>query len=232
VRRRRLARRRGTVLRAEPLEARLALSGAPASFSAVAGLESGFGSVSPGWFATVAAFSGVAAAAPASMTGEALDASEPAGDARPSPQGAGWAGGVPWIVRLAESAVADVRTVAGAAEFLESAMPGVTVVRGLGLPGQLLVDVGATVAETADLGSLFAAVPGVAWAHPDFQIDASLTPNDPLYGSLYGLHNAGQSGGTAGADIDTADGDIHGTYVAGSAARDHARPIVCPINRR
>ncbi|MFM8538294.1 MAG: S8 family serine peptidase, partial [Planctomycetaceae bacterium] len=39
---------------------------------------------------------------------------------------------------------------------------------------------------------------------PDFQIDASLTPNDPLYGSLYGLHNTGQSGGTAGADIDAA----------------------------
>ena len=83
-------------------------------------------------------------------------------------------------------------------------MPGVTVVRGLGLPGQLLVDVGAAVAETADVGSLFAAVPGVAWAHPDFQIDASLTPNDPRYGSLYGLHNTGQSGGTAGADIDAA----------------------------
>ena len=43
------------------------------------------------------------------------------------------AGGSPWIVRLAESAVADVRTVAGAAEFLEGAMPGVTVVGGLGL---------------------------------------------------------------------------------------------------
>lgn len=130
--------------------------------------------------------------------------SEPPVAARPRLQRAVPAGGVPWIVRLAESAVADVRTVTGAAEFLESTMPGVTVVRGLGLPGQLLVDVGVTVADTADLGSLFAAAPGVAGAHADFQIDASLTPNDRFYGSLHALHNTGQSVGPAGADIDAA----------------------------
>jgi len=185
-------------------ESRLTLSGAPANLSAVAGLEAVFSSVSPGWFATVAAFSGFAGTSPAVIANDTLGTSDPPVAARPSLQRAVPAGGSPGIVRLAESAVADVRTVAGSTEFLEGAMPGVTVVRGLGLPGQLLVDVEATVAETADLGSLFAAVPGVAWAHPDFQIDASLTPNDPLYGSLYGLHNTGQSGGTAGADIDAA----------------------------
>ena len=214
------------------LQSRLALSGAPANLSAAAGPEVGFGSVSPGWFTTVAAFSGFARASPTIVANDTLGTSDPPVAARPSLQRAVPAGGVPWIVRLAESAVADVRTVAGAAEFLEGAMPGVTVVRGLGLPGQLLVDVGAAVAETADVRSLFAAVPGVAWAHPDFQIDASLTPNDPLYGSLYGLHNTGQSGGTAGADIDAADGDLHGTEVAGTPAGDHARPIVSPVNRR
>ena len=68
-----MARRRDAVFRPEPLESRLALSGAPASFSAAAGLEGRFGFVSPSWFATVAAFSGFTAAAPASMTGEEID---------------------------------------------------------------------------------------------------------------------------------------------------------------
>ena len=121
VRRRRPARRRGLVFRAETLEARLALSSVRLGFSAdAAGPEGEFGSVSPGWFATVAAFSGFAGTAPTLVANDTLDSSEPPISARPSLQRAVPAGGVPWIVRLAESAVADVRTVAGAAEFLEA----------------------------------------------------------------------------------------------------------------
>jgi len=36
----------------------------------------------------------------------------------------------------------------------------------------------------------------------DYLVFASATPNDPSFGSLWGLHNIGQSGGTADADID------------------------------
>lgn len=42
----------------------------------------------------------------------------------------------------------------------------------------------------------------VAIAEPDFVVHALLTPNDPSYAQLYGLHNTGQTGGTADADID------------------------------
>ena len=42
-------------------------------------------------------------------------------------------------------------------------------------------------------------------AEPDYIQHLSLTPNDPSYDYLYGLHNTGQSGGTADADIDAPD---------------------------
>ena len=37
---------------------------------------------------------------------------------------------------------------------------------------------------------------------PDFVVFALLTPNDPSFSSLWGLHNTGQTGGTGDADID------------------------------
>ena len=44
----------------------------------------------------------------------------------------------------------------------------------------------------------------VAFAEPDYLVYAAATPDDPLYanGTLWGLNNYGQNGGTAGADID------------------------------
>ncbi len=42
----------------------------------------------------------------------------------------------------------------------------------------------------------------VAYAEPDFVVSANFTPNDPSYGQLWGLHNAGQTGGRGDADID------------------------------
>ena len=49
----------------------------------------------------------------------------------------------------------------------------------------------------------FSSLPGtVAYAEPDFVVHATLAPNDPSFGLLHGLHNTGQTGGTADADID------------------------------
>lgn len=39
-------------------------------------------------------------------------------------------------------------------------------------------------------------------AEPDFIVHTSLLPNDSSFSQLYGLHNTGQTGGTADADID------------------------------
>ncbi|MGP9800947.1 S8 family serine peptidase [Rheinheimera sp. NSM] len=50
-----------------------------------------------------------------------------------------------------------------------------------------------------------AANPAVEVAEPDYPVKALATPDDPRFGELWGLHNTGQSGGTAGADIKAVD---------------------------
>ena len=44
--------------------------------------------------------------------------------------------------------------------------------------------------------------PRVRYAEPDYRIRFLNTPNDTRYDECYGLNNTGQTGGTAGADID------------------------------
>jgi subtilisin family serine protease len=46
----------------------------------------------------------------------------------------------------------------------------------------------------------------VQYAEPNFILRTQATPNDPLFSQLYGLHNAGQTGGTNDADIDAPEG--------------------------
>ena len=46
----------------------------------------------------------------------------------------------------------------------------------------------------------------VAFAEPNFILNATATPNDPLYADEYGLNNTGQTGGPADADIDAPEG--------------------------
>ncbi len=46
----------------------------------------------------------------------------------------------------------------------------------------------------------------VAYAERNLILRADAIPNDPLFGELYGLHNTGQTGGTADADIDAPEG--------------------------
>jgi thermitase len=46
----------------------------------------------------------------------------------------------------------------------------------------------------------------VRYAEPNALVHAAWFPNDPRFGELYGLHNTGQSGGTADADIDAPEG--------------------------
>ncbi|RUL81585.1 S8 family serine peptidase [Tautonia sociabilis] len=46
--------------------------------------------------------------------------------------------------------------------------------------------------------------PGMSYAEPDYAIRVRKVPNDPSFGSQYGLRNTGQSGGTSGADIGAA----------------------------
>ena len=46
-----------------------------------------------------------------------------------------------------------------------------------------------------------AARPEVAYAEPNYLWSIEARPNDPLYSQLYAMRNAGQTGGTPGADV-------------------------------
>jgi subtilisin family serine protease len=48
----------------------------------------------------------------------------------------------------------------------------------------------------------FAKIPGFRYAEPDFIYEIQATPNDSSFGTLWGMHNTGQSGGVADVDID------------------------------
>jgi hypothetical protein len=59
---------------------------------------------------------------------------------------------------------------------------------------------GTTVVKTLDD---LERAPGLLWAQADHLLDKRQTfPNDPLWTTQWDLHNTGQSGGTADADID------------------------------
>jgi serine protease len=47
--------------------------------------------------------------------------------------------------------------------------------------------------------------PAIEYAEPNYIVQVLAVPNDPSFGELWGLHNTGQAGGTAGADISATD---------------------------
>ena len=57
-------------------------------------------------------------------------------------------------------------------------------------------------AGVKDVAAWGATAAGVVSIEPDFALSRSLMPNDPSLSQLWGLHNTGQSGGVADADID------------------------------
>ncbi|HET6573806.1 MAG TPA: hypothetical protein VFG68_09410, partial [Fimbriiglobus sp.] len=73
--------------------------------------------------------------------------------------------------------------------------------------GTYRIDLAGGVA-VGDAITTFAAVPGVRFAEPDFTVGVSdiIPPDDPSFGSLWGLNNTGQSGGKPDADIDALEG--------------------------
>ena len=83
---------------------------------------------------------------------------------------------------------------------------GATLGRRVG--GQGWYEVIGSPTDPGSVGSLLRALGGpdspAIDAEPDFIVRALATPNDPRYldGSLYGLNNTGQNGGTSDADID------------------------------
>lgn len=78
------------------------------------------------------------------------------------------------------------------------------------------------------------AIPEVRYAEPDYSvpIDDSF-PNDPDFSHLWGLHNTGQTGGVADADIDAPEGwDIttESESVIVAVSRRESASKRCPSN--
>ena len=66
------------------------------------------------------------------------------------------------------------------------------------------------------------ALPAVMYAVPDAKVEQRQTiPDDTLFSSLWGMHNPGQGGGTADADIDAPE-----AWDLGTGSRDHVIAIV------
>jgi subtilisin family serine protease len=59
--------------------------------------------------------------------------------------------------------------------------------------------------------AIYRANPLVSYAQPNYRVHAQQTPNDPGFMDLWGLHNAGQTGGTPDADIDAPEAWEHST---------------------
>ena len=177
----------------ETLESRQMLSAVPADYTRV----------SPDWFGTVAPAS-VSEVATGQWDPSAIPSVDKAagstttsGDAADPQQ---------WIVRFSERAVGAIAGLSRAVAAIEGSMSGFRVLAGLGLPGQLLLE------TTSPLSKALEALAGrgdLVYFEPSTMISLGATaesiPNDPSFGTLYGLHNIGQSGGTADADIDATE---------------------------
>ncbi|MEE8451940.1 MAG: S8 family serine peptidase, partial [Thermoguttaceae bacterium] len=80
---------------------------------------------------------------------------------------------------------------------------GGTVVRQLPLIDGVLVELPDTKADLRAVAAMLSADPSILYAQPDYVLDAFDTfPSDPSFSDLWGLHNTGQTGGIADADID------------------------------
>jgi serine protease len=67
---------------------------------------------------------------------------------------------------------------------------------------RVAVNPGQTVAQAV---SYYQGLPGVEYATPDYEVRLARTPNDPLFSSLYGMNNTGQTGGRVDSDIDAVE---------------------------
>ncbi len=105
-----------------------------------------------------------------------------------------------WIVRLTAAATDQSGSVAGAQELLASAGVQAIVVRGLGLPGMLLV---APQSSQTDLPAALAGSRFVEYFTRDLSVEAqTLVPDDTDFAAnQYSFDNTGQFFGTSNADI-------------------------------
>jgi hypothetical protein len=101
-----------------------------------------------------------------------------------------------WIVRFSDDLDAEGRAALVASQ-------NAVVVTDLPLINGAVVERQAYATSSALAEATWSAMSGVVYAEADSVVQiASTTPNDPLFSSLWGMNNTGQSGGTADVDID------------------------------
>ena len=106
-----------------------------------------------------------------------------------------------WIVQLDRRSTARLDTVEDAASLLSTAEVNFEIVGGLGMKGQLLLRTAGV--NEAVVQDWLESNPSVAYFEPNLLLSSiAQIPNDASFSSLWGMHNTGQTGGTADADID------------------------------
>ena len=74
----------------------------------------------------------------------------------------------------------------------------------LGSDGLYEVNLSSNITPEQAVAALEAS-PGVSFAHPDFWVSITATPDDPSFSDLWGFNNTGQTGGNHDADIDAVE---------------------------
>ena len=105
-----------------------------------------------------------------------------------------------WIVRLTSEATSLLSQVEDAEDLLRTSTIEFRVVRGLGLPGQLLVE--ALAASAQEVQVALQSNPLVDYFGSNRSVSGQVVPDDTDFDQLWGLNNTGQTSGTADADID------------------------------
>ncbi|HIL97803.1 MAG TPA: LEPR-XLL domain-containing protein, partial [Pseudomonadales bacterium] len=160
----------------ELLEQRLLLSGSPLSVSA-------------DWFETVGVLAEYAPAGEGFLRAASGNDQQSAMAMRDTTR---------WVVQLSAEALQEYSSVSETVSMFDGT--DLTVLYGLGLPGQMLIGAGCTTTGEAvrffESNKLFESFEADA-----VQLAASM-PNDPKLELQFGLHNTDQAGGLADADID------------------------------
>ena len=105
-----------------------------------------------------------------------------------------------WIVRLTPEATALLSHVEDAEDVLRTSAVEFCVVRGLGLPGQLLIE--APEASAQEVQVALQSNPLVDYFGSNGSVSGQAVPDDTDFDQLWALNNTGQTGGTEDADID------------------------------
>jgi subtilisin family serine protease len=106
-----------------------------------------------------------------------------------------------WLVRFDEVSGDSHVQVETVEATVRSAGLVVEESRHLGMDGLFKFQVSPSLSHE-QVERVLRAVPGFRYVEPNAVVTIQRTPNDPRLGDLYGMHNVGQGGGIADADID------------------------------